>query len=147
MSKLPKWQNIPFFPSYCLRDNLLACEELSHYKLDKGTEAKLVASKIKVCLYFEKLNLFIFLDLWKFTNLVEKAANTPSTFLMVLFWKAVAVVLHPIGSPSPGLLRSHLPPYMGCHICMSVCLSFRLSVTCASSKCKRPGLGRTWDGC
>ena len=51
------------------------------------------------------------------------------------------------GRPSPGRLRSRLTPYVGCHVCMSVCLSPGLSVICASSKCerKRPGLGDALD--
>ena len=48
------------------------------------------------------------------------------------------------GRPSPGRLRSQLPPYVGYHVCMSVCLSHGLAVICANSKCerKRPDLGR-----
>ena len=48
------------------------------------------------------------------------------------------------GRPSPGRLRLRLTPYVGCHVCMSVCLSPGLSDICVSSKCerKRPGLGR-----
>ena len=46
--------------------------------------------------------------------------------------------------PRLGVCICHLPPYAGCHVCMSVCLSIGLSVICANSKCKRkrPGVRR-----
>ena len=55
-----------------------------------------------------------------------------------------ATYVYDKGRPSPERLRSPFAPYVGCHVCMSVCLSLGLSVICASSKCerKRPGLGR-----
>ena len=39
--------------------------------------------------------------------------------------------------PSPGHMHSQLPPYLGCHVCMSVCLSTGLFSICGNSNCER----------